>query len=187
MKKMAAWRRISKVNQALFPQFESLKHGRLAKVYYLVRDYKAVAKSAVTYARERPIKFLSQLGIVGLSSYCWTQRPDMQSYEEELFKSSNDLVQISSLIRNKNTDAYIRDLISSYYQKRLACKNLGLFSIIIKNDFPKDCDVYDKNCYYLQPRWIKIHERIVDFGFIGRWFILENAMLDYDVNDEEFN
>ena len=184
---MAAWRKVSKVNQALFPQFESLKHGRLAKVYHLVRDYKAVANAAVKYARDRPIKFLSQLGIVGLATYGWNQRPNMQCYSDQLFKSSNDLLQVSSLIRNKKTDAYVRDLITSYYHNRLVCKNLGLFSVIIQNDFPEDCDSYDKNCYYVQPRWTKLHERIVDIGLLGRWFILEKAMVDYDINEYEFD
>lgn len=184
---MASWKSISKFNQALFPQFESLKQGRLAKVYYLIRDYKAVAKSGVTYARDRPIKLLSQLGIVGLSTYCWIQRPNMQAYADDLFRNSNELLQISRLTRNKKTDLYIRDLITSYYQNRLTCQNLGLFSIIFNNDYPEECDAYDKNCFYMQPRWINIHERIVDFGFLGRWFMLEKMMVDYDVNDEEFN
>ena len=174
------------MNQALFPQFESLKHGRLAKVYHLVRDYKAVANSAVTYVRERPIKFISQLGIVGLGVYCWSQKPDMQSYADELFKSSNELLQVSSLVRNKASDTFVRDLITSYNQNRLTCRSVGVFSVILRNDFPDECDSYDKNCYYVQPRWTKLHERIVDVGILGRWFMLEKAMVDYDVNEEEF-
>ena len=184
--KMAAWKNVTKVNRALFPQFESLKQGRLAKAYLLVTDYKAVAKSAVIYIREKPIKFASQLGILGLCAYCSSQRPDLQSYADELFKSSNDLLQVSSLVRNKASDAIVRDLITSYHQNRLVCKNLGLFSIILKYDFPDECDAYDKNCYYVQPRWIKLYERIVDIGMLGRWFMLEKAMVDYDVNDDEF-
>ena len=156
-------------------------------MYYLMRDYKAVANSAVVYVRERPIKFISQLGLVGLGAYCWSQRPGMQSYTDELLKSSNELLQVSNLIRSKTSEAFVRDLVTSYYQNQLTCKNFGLFSVILKNDFPNDCDAYDKNCYYMQPRWKKLHERIVDIGMLGRWFMLENAMIDFDVNNEEFD
>jgi hypothetical protein len=32
-----------------------------------------------------------------------------------------------------------------------------------------------------------LQERIVDCGAFGRWFLLNNAMVDYDVNDELWN
>eukprot|EP00795_Rhopilema_esculentum_P008734 gene8734-14756_t len=184
---MAGWKQLSRVNQALFPQFESLKHGRLAKLFHLVRDYKAVAISGVKYARKRPIKFGSQLIILGSCTYLWTKTPDMQSYENDLFDNSNQLLQVSSLIRNRRSESYIRELIECYYQGRLTCKNFGIFSLVMKSDFGNECDTFDKNCYYRQPRWTTLQERIVDIGFHGRWLFLESYMTDFDVNDEQFS
>ena len=183
---MASWRQVKKVNQALFPQFESLKQGRLAKVYYLVRDYKAVGASAIKYARERPIKVMLQLSTLGLGSYSYTKNPNLQSYEDSLKASAHQLLQVSSLIRNKKSESYVNELMECLDQCRLTRRSFGIFSVLLKNEFSQEYDSVNKNCYYVQPRWLNIYDRIVDIGFLDRWFLLEKAMEDYDVNDEEF-
>eukprot|EP00794_Sanderia_malayensis_P012039 gene12040-13281_t len=182
----AAFRRVRKFNQVLFPQFESLKQGRLAKVYYLVKDYKAVLVSTYTYAKEKPIRVLLQLSALGLGSYVWKNNPSFSSYVDALLESSGQLAQVSSSIRNRHSDACVRELTECYHQSRLSSKNLGLFTLIFKDNFPDDCDIYDRNCYYMKPRWTSIKERFVDIGFLGRWYQLEKTMIDFDVNDEEF-
>eukprot|EP00112_Aurelia_sp_Birch-Aquarium-sp1_P011994 Seg2517.5 transcript_id=Seg2517.5/GoldUCD/mRNA.D3Y31 product="Mitochondrial import inner membrane translocase subunit Tim29" protein_id=Seg2517.5/GoldUCD/D3Y31 len=183
---MASWRQVKKVNQALFPQFESLKQGRLAKVYYLVKDYKAVGASAIEYARKRPIKVILQLSTLGLGSYSYTKNPNLQSYEDNLKASAHQLLQVSSLIRNKNSESYVNELMESLDQNRLTWRSFGIFSVLLKNEFSQEYDSVNKNCYYVQPRWLNIYDRIVDIGFLDRWFLLEKAMEDYDINDEEF-
>ena len=41
----------------------------------------------------------------------------------------------------------------------------------------------------MRPRWISIDswkKRLIDIGFMNYWFILNNVMVDFDVNEEEF-
>ncbi len=177
---------MTKLNHALFPQFESLKQGRLAKVYYLVKDYKAVFFSAFTYAKEKPIRVIFQLSALGLGSYAWTNNPSFTSYIDALLESSGQLTQVSSLIRNKNSDSYVRGLIECYYQNRLRSINFGVFTLVLKEKYSNDCDIFDRNCYYTKPRWLSMKDRFVDIGFLGRWYQLEKAMIDFDVNEDEF-
>ncbi len=183
---MAALRKARKLNQALFPQFESLKQGRLAQVYYLVKDYKAVFLSAFTYTRDKPLKVILQLTTLGLGSYAWNRNPNFTSYTDSLMESSNQLMQVSGLIRNRNSDSYVRDLTECFHQNRLRCRNFGIFTLIFKDNYGEECDLYDKNCYYMKPRWLSMKDQFVDIGFLGRWYQLEKAMIDFDINEEEF-
>ncbi|NXW83681.1 TIM29 translocase, partial [Alopecoenas beccarii] len=45
---------------------------------------------------------------------------------------------------------------------------------------------YAQRCRYLRPRWWEAPRRVLDVGFLGRWWVLSWRCRDYDVNDEEF-
>ncbi|NWX05666.1 TIM29 translocase, partial [Caloenas nicobarica] len=45
---------------------------------------------------------------------------------------------------------------------------------------------YAQRCQYLRPPWWEAPRRVLDVGFLGRWWLLRRRLRDYDVNDEEF-
>ena len=181
-----AWKGMTKVNQALFPQFESLKHGRLARIYNIYHDYKEVFKSALMYLKDHPVKSLIQVSGLGALSYVWRNNPDELSFTEHLTENSNKLLMVSDLIRNKESNRQVRQTLAYHTEGRLERKSFGFFSLILLSNLGQECDTYEKHCVYAQPRWTNITERIVDVGILGRWIYLEHAMIDYDINDDEF-
>nr|CAD7601450.1 unnamed protein product [Timema genevievae] len=48
------------------------------------------------------------------------------------------------------------------------------------------CGIYSSQCDYLKPRFTELTDRVLDVGFLGRWWILHNIMRDFDVNPIEF-
>jgi hypothetical protein len=54
------------------------------------------------------------------------------------------------------------------------------------DNYDGDLAVYKATCSYLKPKYLTFHERIVDVGFVGKWWKLQEYMIDYDINDEEW-
>nr|XP_005890880.1 PREDICTED: uncharacterized protein C19orf52 homolog [Bos mutus] len=64
--------------------------------------------------------------------------------------------------------------------------SLGLFSLVYEAPFDAQASLYQARCRYLQPRWTDFPDRILDVGFVGRWWVLGARMRDCDINDDEF-
>ena len=178
-----------KVNQALFPQFESLKQGRLAKVVNLYTDYKTAFIDTFKYVKKKPFKVGFLVSLISGGCYANHVNPDSVSYTESLLDSSNSHCLISDLIRNKQSSKAVTDLMTYYAQDRLMHVSLGVCSLIMLRPSSAQCDLYENQCKEIQSRWIKIEDwesRILDVGFNNSWYYLQQYMIDYDINDTEF-
>ncbi|XP_014389457.1 PREDICTED: uncharacterized protein C19orf52 homolog [Myotis brandtii] len=69
---------------------------------------------------------------------------------------------------------------------RLRHVNLGLCSLVYEAPYDAQASLYQARCRYLQPRWVEFPHRILDVGFVGRWWVLGARMRDCDINDDEF-
>ena len=67
---------------------------------------------------------------------------------------------------------------------RLAYRSFLLFSVVYSAHENSELREFSKT--FLAPRWLEYLDRVVDVGVLGRWHYLENAMLDYDVNEDEW-
>ena len=47
--------------------------------------------------------------------------------------------------------------------------------------------LYAAQCDYLRPSWSDMRHRVLDLGFMGRWWLSARKMELYDVNDAEWN
>lgn len=113
--------------------------------------------------------------------------PDESSFREYLLQNSTKLVQIAEPIRNPISENHVKWLEQCYNEGVIRRLNLGIISIIWIDNYDKMCSLYKTVCPYLRPRYITFHERIADVGCLGKWWILENKMIDYDVNEAEFS
>ncbi|KAM7337550.1 hypothetical protein ACRRTK_003669 [Alexandromys fortis] len=64
---------------------------------------------------------------------------------------------------------------------------LGLCSLVYEAPFDAQAGLCQARCRYLQPCWIDIQSRVLDVGFVGRWWILENHMRGCDINETSFS
>lgn len=182
-------RNAKQLNQKLFPQFESLKQGRLAKAFDLYRDYKQAFVDVFNYMKEKPLRAGVYSTVLGLASYSNVYNPDFGSYKENLLTASNTHSLISDLIRNKQSIAEVKRLMKLYSEDRLTRYNLGVCSVVMQQKHSTYNDVFEKHCSSMQSRWVYLaewKERIVDVGFLGHWYWMDKIMLDFDVNEDEF-
>lgn len=97
------------------------------------------------------------------------------------------IMQVGKSVRNSMCENYVQWLGQCYNEGIVRRMNLGIISLIWLDDYDKMCSLYKTVCPYLKIRYLTFYQRIIDIGFLDKWWILENKMKDYDVNEAEFS
>ncbi|XP_011307060.1 uncharacterized protein C19orf52 [Fopius arisanus] len=158
------------------------------KLYWknLYLDYKDVAVDIVKECRTRPLKAGVYFSGIASCYYLSRTNPDLLTFREELLRNSMRLMYIGESTRNQISMSHVlhmEECLNSNIVRRL---NLGIVSFIWLDNYSDQCDLYKVQCNYLKPQYTKFNERIVDVGFLGKWWILDDKMRNYDINDSEF-
>lgn len=181
-----AFRNVNRINNMLLPQFENLKQRKLGRsAYNVFVDYKAVFVDFCQYVKKKPLRSATTLATLLGLYYIYEENPGTNSYEDAVLECSNDLLQLSHLIRNPSSDNYVRKLLKYRSQGRIRIQSFGLLSVAYVSEFGPSCDLYENHCKYVQPRWNTFPQRVIDIGILGHWYFLEKAMKDYDINEAE--
>ncbi|NXY17266.1 TIM29 translocase, partial [Atrichornis clamosus] len=62
----------------------------------------------------------------------------------------------------------------------------GIVALAGVDPHGRDPALYSALCPHLRPRAWDLRGLLLDVGFLGRWWLLEEALRDCDVNEEEF-
>ncbi|XP_076977907.1 mitochondrial import inner membrane translocase subunit Tim29 [Tamandua tetradactyla] len=152
----------------------------------LLQDYAEACRDAAAAARARPGRAAVYLGLLGGAAACCSLAPSEAAFEEALLDASGTLLLLAPATRNRESEAYVQRLLWLRGHGRLRHLNLVLGSLVYEAPFDAQTSLYQARCRYLQPRWVDFPSRILDVGFMGRWWVLEARMHDCDINDEEF-
>lgn len=96
-------------------------------------------------------------------------------------------MQVGEAIRNPMSVQYVQWLGQCYNEGIVRRMNLGIVSLIWLDDYDEMCSLYKAVCPYLKTRYLTFYQRVVDIGFLDKWWILDNKMEDYDVNEAQFS
>lgn len=151
------------------------------------KDYKDVAVGIVTDVKDKPWKGVAWSSLIGSSYYCAKHNPDEHSYRNALLQCSNDFIFVGQPIRNPKTTRHLNTVEHYYNQGIIKRQSFGLFSLMWVDNFKDTVGLYKATCRYLAPEILTFHTRIVDVGFLDRWWLLEKKMIDCDVNPEEWD
>ncbi|XP_012260310.1 mitochondrial import inner membrane translocase subunit Tim29 [Athalia rosae] len=150
-------------------------------------DYKDVALDVVQGCKERPVRAFTYFSLLGSAYYLSKHNPDESSYRVLLLESSNKLMLVGKPIRNPVSVGYIQSIEQCYNEGIIRRFSLGILSFIWLDNYEKECAHYKARCSYLKPQLLGFHHRIIDIGFMDTWWVLEEKMKDFDINEEEFN
>ena len=151
----------------------------------IAQDYVEVTKDAYRDIRTRPIKSLAYALIGSSLLATWKLRPDADSYTDRILNHCNELHLCSELVRNRESWKYLENIVKKFSVEELEYKSMGLFAVVLERESSPVCQNYHTTCKYVRRRWWDRLSRVVDVGFWGRWWALDRAMVNYDVNEEE--
>ncbi|XP_059847932.1 mitochondrial import inner membrane translocase subunit Tim29 [Hypanus sabinus] len=152
----------------------------------LLIDYREACKELFVGARDSPGKAAFYGLLLAGAGTCAYNSPTDKSFQAALLESSNQLLLLSPWVRSGRADHHIQKLITMQNQGRLRHQSLVLFSLMYAAPYDADTSIYDAQCKYLVPRWSDFPSRVLDVGFLGRWWVLGSKMKDWDINDDEF-
>ncbi|XP_076277084.1 mitochondrial import inner membrane translocase subunit Tim29 [Lasioglossum baleicum] len=159
--------------------------GRYWKNVYI--DYKEVADNVVTECKTRPLKATTYATLIASCVYLNKHNSDESTFQEQLLQNTMKLMQVGEAIRNPVSENHVKWLGQCYNEGILRRFNFGIFSIMWVDNYDEACSLYKTHCSYLKPQYITFYQRVVDIGCLNKWWILENKMKDYDINEVEFS
>lgn len=150
-------------------------------------DYYEVFKDIKRSARNNPIKatFYGTSTVFVLNLFRTNE--DLRSYHSEIIAACNRVGAVTEASRNPKSNKFVQTIGELNCHGLLRQVDLGFSTLIYKTDTNPETALYRYKCPHLRPS-IKefINERLVDWGFLGHWLMLEINMRDYDINDEEY-
>ncbi|KAJ8345829.1 hypothetical protein SKAU_G00300220 [Synaphobranchus kaupii] len=168
-------------------RLERLRNSRVAGwCRGLLGDYKEACREVVVGSWERPFKASVYLSLLGGAWACYLTNPDDTSFETSLLESANQLGLLSPWVRSGTSDGHVQGLVRLRNAGRLRHASLGVASLTYRADYDPTASLYEARCSFLSVPWAELHDRVLDVGFAGRWWVLDAKMKDYDVNEEEF-
>lgn len=123
---------------------------------------------------------------IGLVLYAMGSNPDAKSFYEVVVESADNMILVSDLNKNPSAEERLRLLHASYNEGIIRHTNLGIFSLMWLGNYHSNLGIYPSQCSYLKPGLADFHERIIDVGFLGRWWNITRYMKDYDISPIEF-
>ncbi|KAH8865074.1 Mitochondrial import inner membrane translocase subunit Tim29 [Schistosoma japonicum] len=178
----------------------------------LIEDYVSSGRDALQLVRQNPLRSALWASVIVGISYIARTCPNKQDYYASLIQSAIDLWEVPDLIRNSQSTRYIHKCLKLSTKEQIRYSSLGLFTIIWRDDRTQSCCQYAEVCKYTHPAngggnfggfirlflfdrpqengWQRIHNivhnRILDLGFMGRWWFMSHYMENYDINFDEW-
>uniref|UniRef100_A0A8C8RWT1 Translocase of inner mitochondrial membrane 29 n=1 Tax=Pelusios castaneus TaxID=367368 RepID=A0A8C8RWT1_9SAUR len=152
----------------------------------LLHDYAEACKDVALGVKQRPGKAGMYLSLLAGATICSFKVPCDTSFESSLLEASGSLLLLSPWVRNGGSEGHVQRLLKLRNQGQLRYQSLVFFALMYQAPFDVETDLYQAHCKYLKPRWMEFPGRVLDVGFLGRWWVLRSKMRDSDINEEEF-
>ncbi|XP_039370068.1 mitochondrial import inner membrane translocase subunit Tim29 [Mauremys reevesii] len=152
----------------------------------LLQDYADACRDVALGVKEQPGKAGLYLSLLAGATVCSLHVPCDASFESSLLEASGALLLLSPWVRNGRSEGHVQRLMKLRNQGRLRYQSLVFFSLVYQAPFDAEAALYQAHCKHLKPRWTDFPARILDVGFLGRWWVLSSKMKDSDINEEEF-
>lgn len=161
---------------------ESIIKRKLKHWKDICNDYITVSKDSYKYIKQNPAKSFKFAALATSIACCARLNPDMTSFEDQVLSYSAELGTLSPNIQNRLSAAHIDWIKQQFNLQKVKRLNLFIFSILYLEKTSPICCKYETYCSYLNLWPSEFRNRIVDIGFLNRWWILEKRMQNYDIN-----
>ncbi|TGZ63479.1 hypothetical protein CRM22_006891 [Opisthorchis felineus] len=175
-------------------------------------DYVVAGRDTVQSIRQNPGRSTAWcLGLAGLGTTAYLC-PSQDDYFRALIHSCVDVWEVPTLLRNPHSAEHVHHRLDLWSRELLRVSHLGLVAVVWRDDRTESSQLYSESCKYSFPangggpftslvRLLLfdrpdehgfqrlsniVEDRLLDCGFMGRWWMLDNSMRDYDINPDEW-
>ena len=152
----------------------------------ILDDYKTVGVETLQDMKDRPVKSAFYLSLLGGAIFFAKKNPSEEDFMEQLTNNMNELMLVGDPIRNPISDGHMQTLRKAYNTGEMRYLNLLFFSIMWRDNYHRRTDLYKAQCKPLKVGWLDLPDRTLDIGVLGKWWWVEKAMIDYDINPNEW-
>lgn len=150
----------------------------------LLNDYSDVFIDVGKHIRDKPIRSSIYAAFGASIIYCAKHNPSETDFIEKLRYHNADMILVDKSCHNPISSKYLVFLERCYNEKIIRRLNIGIGSFLWIDDYDRALGLYKVTCKYTKPDYLTWHKRIIDVGFMDKWWKLEEKMIDYDVNGE---
>lgn len=150
---------------------------------YLIKDYSAVIAGIFRNAWDRPVRALIVTSGGAIFYHCAQNNPNEEDFLEELRFYSNEMAALPQNMQNVPAKEHLTSLERMQATGQLRHLNIGVASLVWRNDNNPELKTYRANCNLVKSEWSAFGERILDVGFMRRYWRLQKMMKDYDVSE----
>lgn len=148
----------------------------------LLNDYRDVAIDVYKDVKTKPAKAAAIGSTFGIIYYCAIHNPDEKSFRDAYLRAANEVLLVNPSMQNPMTVSHLRYIEQAYNHKLIRRLNFGIGSIVWVDLYSETSDIYEAHCDYLQLSYTEFGSRILDIGFLDRWWVLSKKMIDFDVS-----
>ncbi|TRZ07871.1 hypothetical protein HGM15179_019236 [Zosterops borbonicus] len=152
----------------------------------LLQDYSTSIRDTLSSARRRPGTAVTWVTLLGLGSLFTSSVPDRDSLEAAAVAATAALGQLPGGSRSPRCERRVLRLSKLRERGQILVKNFIFFSVALADPHGREPALYRARCPHLQPRLWGLSGELLDVGVLGRWWGLEEALRDSDINEEEF-
>uniref|UniRef100_A0AC35TQJ7 MICOS complex subunit MIC13 n=1 Tax=Rhabditophanes sp. KR3021 TaxID=114890 RepID=A0AC35TQJ7_9BILA len=153
----------------------------------LGQDYKTSIIDCVKDSKKSPIKAGIIIGLFGVSGYAINTNPTTDDFRNDMAIRRHALSLVPPSILNPTTMTAINERENLWNQNKLKFYDFLFLTLIVK------CK-YDKTLYIAESRdvnlkdyiWNEILDNVIEVAAFGKYFYLDQAMKEYDVDDSQF-
>lgn len=151
------------------------------------RDYADALSEVRSGASERPLRASLLTLSAAAAVYANRRNPSERHFRERCLRDAHEIMTVPRSIRNPAAEKRQTDIARLDMQGQLRHWNLIFFSVMWWADYDGDLGLYASQCGYLSPGYADFRRRVVDVGFLGRWWLAERHARDLDVNPDEWD
>lgn len=150
----------------------------------LVSDYRDVFVGVYKQSKERPIRAAIYGGLAGSAVYSFKHNPSESDFIHQLRSYNIKMVMVDPVCQNPVSSQYLIFIERCYNEGIVRKLNLGIFSVLWLDNYNRALGLYKTTCSFTQPDLLTWHKRIIDIGFLDKWWKIEEKMIDYDINED---
>lgn len=152
----------------------------------LVTDYRDVFLDVGKQMKEKPIRATFYGALSGTIVYSFKHNPNENDFIEHLRTYNTKLVLTAPICHNPASSEHLIFLERCYNEGIIRRLSVGIFSVLWLDNYDRALSLYKATCSYTKPDILTWHNRIIDIGFMDKWWKINEKMIDYDINENNF-